>query len=141
LPCAATLVWCAVFINHRRLPAAARAPADGRCSAKIVRRTGSSAKEPTMSKVYEVPVEFAKHTRVTAQQYASDYARSVKDPDGFWGDVGRRLEWSRPFTKVKDTSFHVEDFHIRWYADGELNVSANCLDRHLKTRGDKTAIL
>jgi len=94
-----------------------------------------------MSKIYEVPSAFAKHATVNAARYASDYARSVQDPDGFWGDIGRRIDWMKPFTKVKDTSYRLDDFHIRWYADGALNVSANCLDRHLATRGDQVAIL
>ena len=94
-----------------------------------------------MSHVYEIPEEFARHARVNAERYERDYARSVSDPEGFWGDVGRRLDWIRPFTQVKDVSFRVEDFRIRWYADGALNVAANCLDRHLAKRAGQTAIL
>jgi acetyl-CoA synthetase len=94
-----------------------------------------------MSQIYEIMPEFARRARVDATRYAADYARSVADPDGFWGEVGRRLDWIKPFTQVKDVSFQLEDFRIRWYADGELNVSANCLDRHLATHGEKTAIL
>jgi acetyl-CoA synthetase len=95
----------------------------------------------TASKVYEVPAEFARRARVDATAYAADYARSVRNPEEFWGQIGRRIEWLKPFGRVKDTSFQVEDFRIRWYADGELNVSANCLDRHLARRGDQIAIL
>src|SRR3546814_7325748 len=69
------------------------------------------------------------------------YARSIADPEGFWGEHGKRLDWIRPYTKVKDVSFAEPDLHIRWYEDGTLNASANCLDRHLATRGDQTAIL
>jgi len=94
-----------------------------------------------VSKIYEVPAEFAKRARVTAKSYEEEYAQSIKDPEAFWGRVGRRLDWIKPFTRVKDTSYRLEDFHIRWYADGELNVSANCLDRHLARRGEQTAIL
>ena len=94
-----------------------------------------------MSKIYDVPEEFARKARVDAQRYAADHARSVSDPEGFWGDIGRRLDWLKPFTRAKDTSYRLDDFRIRWFADGELNVSANCLDRHLATRGDQTAIL
>jgi acetyl-CoA synthetase len=94
-----------------------------------------------MSHIYEVPAEFARTARVDAKRYAADYARSVSDPNGFWGEIGRRIDWLKPFTQVRDVSFRVEDFRIRWYADGELNVSANCLDRHLARRGDQTAIL
>ncbi len=91
--------------------------------------------------VYPVPAGFADSATIDAKRYRADYERSVRDPDGFWGEVGRRIDWIRPFTKVKDVSFKVEDFHIRWFEDGVLNASVNCLDRHLETRGDKTAIL
>jgi acetyl-CoA synthetase len=94
-----------------------------------------------MSHVYDVPADFAARARVTANSYATDYARSVSDPEGFWGEVAKRLDWMKPFTKVKDVSYRLEDFHIRWFEDGALNVSANCLDRHLATRGNQTAIL
>ena len=65
----------------------------------------------------------------------------MRDPDAFWGRVGQRLDWITPYSRVKDTSFDPADLHIRWYADGELNLAANCLDRHLASRGDKTAII
>jgi acetyl-CoA synthetase len=94
-----------------------------------------------MSTVYEVPAEFARLARVDGDRYRADYARSVADPVAFWGDIGRRIDWMKPFTQVKDVSFSVSDFRIRWYADGQLNVAANCLDRHLATRADQTAIL
>jgi acetyl-CoA synthetase len=94
-----------------------------------------------MSEIHPVPPDFAAQARVTADAYARDYARSLADPDGFWGEVGKRLDWITPYTQVKDTSFALDDFRIRWFADGTLNVAANCLDRHLATRGDKTAIV
>ena len=94
-----------------------------------------------MSHVYEVPAEFARKARVDAGRYAADYARSIKDPSAFWGEVGRRIDWIKPYTEVRDVSFDLHNFHIRWYGDGELNVSANCLDRHLARRADQTAIL
>ena len=73
--------------------------------------------------------------------YSERYAEALQDPEGFWGRVGKRLAWSRPYTKVKDVSFDEQDFRIRWYQDGQLNVAYNCLDRHLAARGDQTAIL
>jgi acetyl-CoA synthetase len=91
--------------------------------------------------IHPVNDEFAAHARIDAAKYARDYARSVEDPEGYWGEVGRRLDWMREYTQVKDTCFDADDFRIRWYADGVLNVAANCLDRHLATRGDKVAIL
>jgi acetyl-CoA synthetase len=69
------------------------------------------------------------------------YAASVSDPEGFWGEHGKSLDWIKPYTKVKDTSFAHDDVHVRWFEDGTLNVAANCIDRHLATRGDQTAII
>ena len=69
------------------------------------------------------------------------YAASITDPDAFWAEQGKRLDWITPFTKVKNTSFEHSNVSIKWYEDGELNVSANCIDRHLATRGDQTAII
>ncbi|MFN7552275.1 MAG: acetate--CoA ligase [Pseudomonadota bacterium] len=94
-----------------------------------------------MSRIHPVPREFAEHARVTAGQYKLGYKHSIRNPERFWGDAGRRLDWLRPYTRVKDVSYAIEDFHIRWYEDGLLNAAANCLDRHLSTRGDKTAII
>ncbi len=94
-----------------------------------------------MSTVHPVPPEFAATARLRKDDYDRLYAESVSDPAAFWGKVGQRLDWTRPYTQVKDTCFDANDFRIRWYADGQLNASVNCLDRHLATRGDKTAIL
>jgi len=94
-----------------------------------------------MSTLHPVPATFAANARYDRARYDRDYTESVRDPAGFWGEIGKRLDWIKPYTEVKDTSFDADDLHIRWYADGELNVAANCLDRHLATRGDKTAII
>jgi acetyl-CoA synthetase len=94
-----------------------------------------------MTKLYEVPAEFAAKARYRREDYERLYAESVRDPEGFWGRMGKRVDWLRPYTRVKDVSYDAANFHIRWYEDGQLNVAANCLDRHLATRGDKTAIL
>ena len=83
----------------------------------------------------------APRTRIDKASYTHLYAGSIQDPDAFWGRIGLRLDWITPYTQVKDTSFDIDDLHIRWYADGELNVAANCVDRHLAERGDKTAII
>jgi len=77
---------------------------------------------------------------VDEAKYKEMYQRSIKDPEGFWSEHGKRIDWIKPFTKVKDTSY-TGNVNIRWYWDGTLNVSANCLDRHLATRGDQTAII
>jgi acetyl-CoA synthetase len=91
-------------------------------------------------KIYPVPAEWAEHALVDKAKYQAMYARSVTDPDGFWGEHGKRLDWIKPYTKVKNTSFH-PPVSIKWYEDGSLNVSANCIDRHLATRGDQVAII
>lgn len=80
-------------------------------------------------------------TKVTAEQYDRMYERSVSDPDGFWGEQARRIDWIKPFTKVKNTSFAWPDISIKWFEDGQLNVAANCIDRHLEQRGDTIAII
>jgi acetyl-CoA synthetase len=91
--------------------------------------------------LYEVPAAFAAQARFRKQDYEQAYAESIRDPEGFWGRMGRRIDWVHPYTQVKDVSFDAKDFRIRWYHDGKLNVSYNCLDRHLATRGDKTAFI
>ena len=78
---------------------------------------------------------------VNAEQYRSLYAQSVNDPDAFWGEQGKRVDWIRPYTRVSDVSFAPGNVSIRWFDDGVLNVSANCIDRHLDKRGDQTAII
>ncbi len=93
-----------------------------------------------MSELFPVPTEFAKSALIDETKYAEMYERSVKDPDGFWGEHGKRIDWIKPYTQVKDVSYS-GDVRIRWYQDGTLNVAANCLDRHLATRGDQTAII
>ncbi|MET1028325.1 MAG: acetate--CoA ligase [Dongiaceae bacterium] len=92
------------------------------------------------SSVFPVPEAWAKKAWVNEAQYRELYARSVQDPTGFWGDQGRAIDWIRPFTQVKDVDY-AGDVRIRWYHDGTLNVSANCIDRHLATRGQQTAII
>src|SRR3954467_12657146 len=94
-----------------------------------------------MSTLHRVPAEFAAHSRIRAADYARLYAESVNDDEAFWHRIGQRLDWITPYSKIKDVSFDAKDLHIRWFHDGQLNLSANCLDRHLATRGDKTAIL
>jgi acetyl-CoA synthetase len=79
--------------------------------------------------------------RVGPADYPRLHAESLRDPDAFWGAVARRIDWMSPPSRVRDASFEASDFHIRWFADGVLNASVNCLDRHLATRGDKTALV
>ena len=91
--------------------------------------------------VYPVPREWADHALIDADRYEAMYRESVEDPDAFWMREAARLDWMRPFSRIKETSFHKDDFGIRWFADGTLNLSANCLDRHLDGRRDDVAIL
>jgi acetyl-CoA synthetase len=91
--------------------------------------------------LYKVPAEAPARPHIDAKRYRADYERSIRDPQGFWADVGRRIDWLRPYTRVKDVSYQLDDFHIRWYEDGTLNVAQNCLDRHLAANGDRIAIL
>jgi acetyl-CoA synthetase len=91
-------------------------------------------------KIYPVPAEWAKRAWIDDELYRHMYQRSVDDPDGFWRDNARRIDWIKPFTKVKNTSF-LPPVSIKWFEDGTLNVSANCIDRHLAKRGDQVAIL
>jgi acetyl-CoA synthetase len=92
-------------------------------------------------KLYPVPETFAATARVRRADSERMYRESIDDPNRFWAEIGQRLDWIREFSVVKDTSYDPESFHIRWFTDGKLNVSANCLDRHLEIRGDKTAII
>ena len=92
-------------------------------------------------KTYPVPAEWTKRAWVDDAAYQKMYDRSVKDSAGFWGEMGRRLDWIKPYTKVKNTSFDGNNVSIKWYEDGTLNVCANCVDRHLPTRADQVAII
>ena len=91
--------------------------------------------------LHKVPEDFAALAHLRQADYQRLYQESIKDPNGFWARMGRRIDWIQPYTKVKDTSFDEKDFRIRWYHDGKLNVAANCLDRQLAKRGDKVAII
>jgi acetyl-CoA synthetase len=97
---------------------------------------------PMSSDVSLFPVsdDWAKRAWADSAKYQAMYQRSVADPEGFWAEHGKRVDWIKPFTKVKDTSF-TGDVHIRWFEDGTLNASANCIDRHLAKRADQTAII
>ena len=91
--------------------------------------------------VFPVPEAIAKAAWCDNEKYLQMYKRSVADPEGFWAEQAKRIDWIKPFTKIRDVSFQAPDVHIRWFSDGALNVSANCLDRHLAKRGDQVALL
>ena len=89
---------------------------------------------------FPVKPEIASTAYVDEAAYARLYEQSISDPEAFWGEQGKRIDWIKPYTKVKDVSY-TGDVHIKWFYDGTLNVSANCIDRHLEKRGDQTAII
>ncbi len=94
----------------------------------------------TDASLFPAPADYAKFALIDSKTYHEWYDRSLADPEGFWAEHGKRLDWIKPYSKIKDTSFS-GDVHVRWFYDGALNVSANCLDRHLAERGDATAII
>lgn len=91
--------------------------------------------------VYPASDEFIAQAHVDAAGYEAMYAASIADPVGFWAEQGKRIDWIKPYTKVKDTSFDLGKVSIKWFEDGQLNVSANCVDRHMTTRANQTAII
>jgi acetyl-CoA synthetase len=99
-----------------------------------------TSQEKPMS-VYPVPEGYAGPDSVDDAKYREMYAISIDDPDAFWGEHGQRLDWFKPYTKVKNVSWDASDLGVRWYEDGILNVCYNCVDRHLETRGDQAAII
>jgi acetyl-CoA synthetase len=92
-------------------------------------------------KIYNVPAEWAARAFLDNEKYLAMYKRSVEDPNGFWGEMGKRIDWIKPYTKVRNSSYAPDNVSIKWYEDGTLNVCANCVDRHLKTRADQIAII
>src|SRR5215472_17619803 len=91
--------------------------------------------------VIPVPEEWKKRSFIHARDYAALYDESIKDPNNFWKKQAARIDWIKPFTKVSDVSWKAEDLHVRWFEDGVLNVSANCIDRHVTQRGNQIAII
>ena len=92
-------------------------------------------------KIYAVPPAWQKRAFADKAKYQEMYARSIKDPNGFWAEQAKRIDWIKPFTKVKNTSFDPHNVSIKWFEDGTLNIAYNCVDRHLAKRGDQTAII
>ena len=92
-------------------------------------------------KVYAVSDEWKKRAYVDQAKYEEMYKRSVTDPEGFWAEQGKRIDWIKPYTKVKNTSYDPHNVSIKWFEDGTTNVSMNCIDRHLAKRGDQVAII
>ena len=95
----------------------------------------------TETKIYPPSAEFAANAHIDAEKYAEMYAASVSDPETFWAEHGKRVDWIKPYSVVKNVNYGHPDVSIKWFEDGELNVAANCIDRHLATRGNQTAII
>ncbi len=95
----------------------------------------------THNEIFPVPEALAKTAWADNDKYLELYKQSVEDNEGFWSEQGKRLDWIKPYSKVRDVNFNAPDVSIKWFYDGTLNASANCLDRHLETRGDQTAII
>ena len=91
-------------------------------------------------KVYAVPAEWEQKAFISDAKYKDLYARSIKDPSAFWADQAKRIDWIKPFSKVKNTSY-TGDVSIKWFEDGTLNAAYNCIDRHLPSRANQTAII
>ena len=92
-------------------------------------------------KIYDVSADWKQRALIDASMYQDMYARSIADPDAFWAKHGQRIDWTTPFTKVKNTHYGNDDVSIKWFEDGVTNVAWNCIDRHLEKRGDQTAII
>ena len=92
-------------------------------------------------KIYPPSADFIANAHINKDKYDAMYAASIKDPEAFWAEHGKRIDWITPFSKVKNVNYAYPDVSIKWFEDGELNVAANCIDRHLATRGDQTAII
>jgi len=93
------------------------------------------------TQIYPVTDATREHALIDKVRYEEMYARSVDDNEAFWAEQAERIDWIKPFTKVKDVSFEKDDLHIRWYEDGTLNVCYNCVDRHLESKGDDVALI
>ena len=89
-----------------------------------------------MTEAHPLDAAFAAKARIDRPTYERLYAESVRDAEEFWRRIGKRLDWITPYSKVRDVSFDAADLHIRWFHDGVLNVSSNCLDRHLARHGE-----
>ena len=95
----------------------------------------------TEQSLIKVTDEVKRTALIDNEKYLQEYERSINDPQNFWAEHGQRIDWIKPYTRIKDVSYSEKDLHIKWFYDGTLNVSSNCLDRHIEKRGDQTAII
>jgi acetyl-CoA synthetase len=93
------------------------------------------------TQIYPVPEAAKERALIDKAGYEEMYARSIEDNEAFWAEQAQRIDWMKPFTRIKDVSFAKDDLHIRWFYDGTLNVCYNCVDRHLESKGDDVALI
>src|ERR1700744_5466185 len=110
-------------------------------AARQYRRKSTSRGNAMSDTLLPVPSDWKARAYIDKAKYEEMYARSVKDPDGFWREEAKRVDWMKPFTKVKNVSWDPDNLSIKWFEDGALNVSANCIARHLAKREQQTAII
>ena len=104
---------------------------------KILKKISNTNQET----IFKTKSDWVKKALVNKKQYEKKYNHSIKQNDEFWKKEGKRITWIKPYTKIKDVKYSKSDVHIKWFYDGTLNASANCIDRHLKKNKDKTAII
>ena len=109
-------------------------------SRKKSKRIKKAQKSRPKELIFKVPKKWSKNAYVDKNKYEKKYRLSIKDNEGFWRKEGKRIDWIKPYTKIKDVKYSKTDVKIKWYYDGTLNASANCIDRHLKDKKNKTAI-
>ena len=113
-----------------------------RKSKKKRRRKSKKTKKTASNElIFKVPKRWSRTAYVDAKEYEKKYKMSIKDNEGFWRKEGKRIDWIKPYTKIKDVKYSKKEVKINWYYDGTLNASANCIDRHLKDKKNKTAII
>ena len=108
---------------------------------KVKKTNSKSRSKETGEKVYKTKSEWAKSALINKSMYEKKYKESLRNNNDFWAKEGKRITWIKPYTKIKDVTYSKTDVNIKWFYDGTLNASANCIDRHLKKNKDKTAII
>ena len=112
-----------------------------RKSKKKIKKTKKTKSLQSKELIFKVPKKWSKSAYVDKNQYEKKYKLSIRDNEGFWRKEGKRIDWIKPYKKIKDVKYSKTDVRIKWYYDGTLNASANCIDRHLKDKKNKTAII
>ena len=108
---------------------------------KKIKKTKKSRRSTSSELVFKVPKKWSKSAYIDKNQYEKKYKLSIKDNEGFWSKEGKRIDWIKPYKKIKDVKYSKTDVRIKWFYDGTLNASANCIDRHLRDKKNKTAII